>query len=98
MTEQEIHEGNTLITEFVEYPGDGKGMYFDNLNQLVFPEDLPYHRDWNWLMTAIKKILNIVSELDDMERFWQITDQIPDIREVYRQVIYFIKWYNTKEK
>jgi hypothetical protein len=60
MTAQEVLKGNKLIAEFIEYPGDGKGMYFDQLNQLVSPEYLPYHRDWNWLMGVVEKIESVM--------------------------------------
>jgi hypothetical protein len=58
---------------------------------------LRFHSDWNWLMGAIKKILSIVSENDDMEIYNIIIDQIPDIEAVFIAVSQFAKLYNENK-
>ena len=55
-----------------------------------------YDGDWNQLMPVIEKILLIATELNDLEKFSIITDQVPYINEVYKAVVEFIKWYNGK--
>jgi hypothetical protein len=62
-----------------------------------FEKELKFHSDWNWLMEAIKKILSIVSENDDMEIYNIIIDQIPDIEAVFIAVSQFAKLYNEKK-
>ena len=52
----------------------------------------------NWLMTVVTRILEISSELDDMERYHIIIDQIPQIDHVYEAVVEFIKWYNKERE
>jgi hypothetical protein len=60
-------------------------------------KELKFHSDWNWLMGAIKKILSIVSENDDMEIYNIIIDQIPDIEAVFIAVSNFAQLYNENK-
>lgn len=60
-------------------------------------DDLQYHKDWNWLMPVIKKILDISLNLDTMEMYYNITDCIPNITQTHIAVIDFIKWYNKQK-
>ena len=55
-----------------------------------------YHNSWDWLMPVVEKILIISNELNNIEKFSVITDQVPYINEVYKAVVEFIKWYNGK--
>lgn len=55
-----------------------------------------YHTDWNWLMKVIQKCAIIAAEEDEWEKYWQITDMIPNINATHESVIEFIKWYNKK--
>ena len=57
-----------------------------------------YHTSWDWLMPVITNILEKCSELDDMERYHCIIDQIPQIDHTYKAVIEFIKYYNNGRK
>lgn len=45
-------------------------------------------------MEVVEKILNISLELDEMERYYNITDAIPYIQNTYDEVVVFIDWYN----
>jgi hypothetical protein len=60
-------ENKALIANFMEYPGDGNGLYFtpnDVSEKLVSPDELPYDTDWNWIMSVVEKIegLNLPDE------------------------------------
>lgn len=57
-----------------------------------------YHKDWNWLMEVVNKILNISVELDVMDKYYDIIDRMPVIEPVYKECITFIEWYNSAEK
>jgi len=59
--------------------------------------ELEYHTSWDWLMPVITNILEKCSELDDMERYHCIIDQIPQIDHTYKAVVEFIKWYNKNK-
>jgi hypothetical protein len=57
-----------------------------------------YDSSWDWLMPVIEKCSNIASELDEWERYWKITDNIPRIDTTYEATLDFIKWYNNNNK
>ena len=82
-------ENNRLIAEFLtevddywqkdDNQGEGEQLYFQPHNtefQQMYPSEMPFNRDWNWLMEVVKKIDGILynysvgyvegdSELDD---------------------------------
>jgi hypothetical protein len=95
-------ENNKLIAEFMgliessisnkfwtEKNSEGFG-----IGQLT---ELKYDTDWNWLMSVVEKILDISLELDSMEMYYNITDNIPYINSTYNACIEFIKWYNENK-
>ena len=106
MTQQEILEGNKLITNFVQLRGeydedkdliylesdiDGKGVY-------SFSE-LKYHSSWDWLMPCIEKCLATIVNSEEYEyHYAKIHDALwsINISEVYNEVVEFIKWYNEE--
>ena len=53
-----------------------------------------YHSDWNWLMEVVEKILQKCAEMDELEKYWEITDVMPYINNVYSACVEFVKWYN----
>jgi len=86
MTQQEIIERNNQI------------VLMRGLSENDFaPEDLHFHSDWNWLMTAAKFMLDIVSENDDMETWYSFTDQLPDIKASFIVLSDFAKEYNNQK-
>jgi len=99
----ETIQNNKLIAEFMGY--ELEETLADNIfvyaiptinNNLDFfePNELLYHTDWNWLMKVIKEILTISLELDTMELYYDITDNIPNIEETYKSILEFINWFN----
>ena len=98
-------ENNKLIAEFlgetkqpfefikfgyVNGIGEWKDTFFDN--------QLKFHKDWNWLMEVVNKILNISVELDVMDKYYDIIDRMPVIESVYKECVTFIEWYNIQNK
>ena len=56
---------------------------------------LQYHKEWNWLMPVVEKILDIsFQDEGDAEDFYSIRDCMPDINHTYKAVVEFIKQYN----
>jgi len=56
---------------------------------------IEYSNDWNYLFEVLNK-LTTLNEFQDYEfksLFWDTFCQL-DIKEVYIQVVLFIKWYN----
>ena len=98
---ENIVENNKLIAEFLGYsqphPDYKNTSYWYKKGEapLVF---LSFHSDWNWLMRVIEKILQVCAEMDEMERYWRITDAMPYIDSVYTACVKFVKWLNEQNK
>ncbi|MDC7249500.1 MAG: hypothetical protein PQJ49_06265 [Sphaerochaetaceae bacterium] len=60
--------------------------------------DASYHTSWDWLMPVIETILDKAVELDDLERYSVVLDNIPYIEQTYDAVIEFIDWYNEQDR
>lgn len=105
MEEKEILEGNKLIAEFMGHKVGVTQDEYDDLNDkgienavYLFHEDnLPYHKEWDWLMPVIEKILDTCSETDDMESYYTVVDAIPNITSTHRTVVEFINFYNSNK-
>jgi len=95
-------ENNKIIAEFMgwEVIKDQSNFWVDcNPNIEETPLQLlnEVFKDWNWLMEVINK-LTTLNEFQDYEfksLFWDTFCQL-DIKEVYIQVVLFIKWYNLQ--
>ena len=67
---------------------------------LLFAEQLKFHKDWNWLMQVVDKIYEMNLYYDRYIDY--NSSMISDgkinlgtrINRVYEQVVEFIKWYN----
>jgi hypothetical protein len=95
-------ENNKLIAEFMGLSIKEGVCYYTDEDDM-FPMGieveepyLPYDDSWDWLMPCLSSILEICSELDELERYHIIIDQIPDIDCTYQSVVDFIKWYNEQ--
>jgi len=103
---------NKLIAEFMELEAtpkyNPKEYYVKEYNsgEWYLPEEMEYHTSWDWLMPVIKKIDSYAceemdfSDYDDYRNKYVFIHNISlhnDIREVYNQVVEFIKQYNKDE-
>lgn len=59
-------------------------------------ETVSFHNSWDWLMPVVEKILNICQESDEMEKYYIITDAIPEIESVFSACVKFIEWYKKQ--
>ena len=83
-------KANELIAEFMEVDQvDIDTWLEDNL-------DLEYHTSWDWLMPVLKKINLKLTPQNYSE--WRMINRPTEyhIKDVYNQVVQFIKWYNQK--
>lgn len=87
-------ENNKLIAEFIGATIVESDIYLNGDEYTKY--DLKFHKDWNWLMPVIEKILDISLNLDTMEMYYNITDCIPNITQTHIAVTDFIKWYNNE--
>jgi len=92
-------ENNRLIAEFLgytqphpDYPTTSY-WYKEGEEPLVY---LSFNTDWNWLMKAVEKILNLSLQSDSMEDYYNITDSIPKIDQCYKAVVKFVEEYNKR--
>ena len=83
---------NKLIAEFM-------GIEFEHVDTY----QLPYNKDWNWLMPVIHRIRDHVNvdmgfeEFDDWrENFKQIDPYNYSLEQCYKAVVEFIKQYNNE--
>ena len=60
---------------------------------LLFAEQLKFHKDWNWLMEVVEKIEPLISE---SEFKYRIGNDLLSVNKegVYNACVEFIKWYN----
>jgi hypothetical protein len=90
-------ENNELLAKFLGYtqphPDYPDSTYWHKKGEAPLTI-LLFDTDWNWLMEVIEKILNESLCLDSMERYYNITDSIPNIRLAYESCVEFVKWYN----
>lgn len=59
-------------------------------------ETVSFHNSWDWLMPVVEKILNICQESDEMEKYYVITDAIPEIEAVFSVCVKFAEWYKKQ--
>ena len=108
-----IIENNKLIAEFLEWEFDDLSETFETpflklVDSHAFGDEqfscklqdfeLEFHTDWNWLMKLVEKILQKCAEMDELEKYWEITDVMPYIDNVYSACVEFVKWYNEQNK
>jgi len=108
MSKKQINN-NVLIAEFMGYeeivfPVTARylGQYTHPISKRVYKEDeLDFDRDWNLLISVLKKIRGIVNEemnfaeFDDHRGLEQrLNPYTYDIESIYNGVVEFIKSYN----
>lgn len=65
---------------------------------LLFAEQLKFHRDWNWLMQVVEKIdsLGYSKELFKEQSKVCALPISTKIESVYNACVEFVKWYNKQ--
>lgn len=64
--------GNKLIAKFMGYeegwfvPGEKKLKQFWNGDKVYYPNELKYHKSWDWLIPAAKKVGITVVDTNDI--------------------------------
>ncbi len=94
---------NELIAEFMGWFQDKQ------VNQDIYysTNKLEFDTSWDWLMPVIHKILKIetsvfnydamaMAKLRAMQSIIAGLSISSDIKEVYKRVLDFVKWYNTR--
>jgi len=80
-------ENNKLIAEFL-----GKD---HELNQCISAPQ--FYEEWNWLMPVVEKIYKIAVDDENIEVFYEVSDNLPDRHETYNAVVEFINQYNKNK-
>lgn len=107
MSTEDKKTDNELIAEFMELPAqeseqDGFRLYthvdYDGGDWAYGPDDLEYHKSWDWLMPVVEKIAEYRLAYPK-ESGWVCDCKIVVMRHIlYREVISFIKFLNTQPK
>lgn len=95
-----MKENNKLLADFLELETTefhGNLFLTNGILELESDEIWNPRLDWNQLMRVIEKILIICSELDDMEKFFLIKDEIPNMYNTYEMCIKFVKDCNNEK-
>lgn len=63
--------------------------------------DIPFHKSWDWLMPVVEKIKNheyTKIDINGHRRYERIGIYLlaVDITETHREIVEFIRWYNSK--
>ena len=93
-------KNNKLLAIFLGWVESGfkRKNIFNPVTREEFKDsELLFHSDWNWLMEVVENILQICAEMDEMERYWCITDVMPYIDNVYTACVEFVNWYNEQK-
>lgn len=59
--------------------------------------ELQYHLSWNWLMPVVEKIYKIAVDDENVERYYEVSDNLPHIHATYKAVVEFINQYNKNK-
>ena len=85
---------NKLIAEFMGITPNEAGVYHVSKHKGYDVENLNYHTSWDWLMPVLKKINLKLTPQNYSE--WGMINRPTEyhIKDVYNQVVEFIKQYN----
>lgn len=94
-------ENNKLLADFLglETTEHNWSLFLtqDGMLELQNDEIWNPRLDWYQLMQVIVKIQTICAENDDMEKFFLIKDEIPNMYNTYEMCIKFVKDYNNEK-
>lgn len=104
MSEQEIIDNNILIAKFIGRRGKiNKNLYWVNVPSIkwVSDKEMKFHSSWDWLIPVINKIYDSDWYYKWKETFGQFKKEIfintEFIKETWKDVVEFIKWYNLQK-
>ena len=71
----------------------------DGLDEQHFflPDDMKFKKSWDWLMSVVEKIYEIAVDDENIEVFYEVSDNLPDRHETYKAVLEFINRYNKNK-
>lgn len=102
MDKEEILDYNKLCAEFLNIEKFKDLLSTLNSGKISIEtniyEQSKFHSDWNWIMQVVEKILEIYSESDYMEIYYNIIDKIPDKEAVVEIIYELLKYYNNENK
>ncbi len=103
--QQLIIQNNAIIAEFVQgfkNPQERWYNIFPNQSGYYSSENLKYHSDWNWIMSAWFKFQDKFNEIHSIQKiqdskYWETFRTgilIQDMSYCYNIILDGIKWYN----
>ncbi len=105
--EQEIIEGNKLITEFMSHKVEGEFVLLhDKYNGRYHISNVKYNTSWNWLLPACNKFINETTppkESRDANVYRSFCNELYNIicdfkiEPVFKHLAKAIKWYNQQK-
>lgn len=104
MTQEEIIKGNeqlAIMLGFEKSTTSNNNIYWRNPKSKYWrrTKDLDFHWDWNKLMEVLKFILTeLESVTEDMEIWYSLVDQIPDIEATWKVAVNIATEENKRKK
>ena len=105
-----IEEKNKMIAEFMgiktlryhEGIDDDRYYFYDLEFPFLEPDEMKYNTSWDWLMSAVKKCKNLLSNPKDVSDIYILRDLEEtvfscEINIAYDGVVKFINWYNKQK-
>ena len=88
--------------------GDGEQLYYQPFNtehQQMYPSEMLFNSDWNWLMAVVEKIFSeeCIKPFAGNGMYYVLELEIEEalkkakIEPVYNACVEFIKWYNEQK-
>ena len=96
-----MRETNKLLADFLELETTEHNWSLfltqDGMLDLQYDEIWNPFVNWNQLIAVIVKIQTICAENDDMEKFFLIKDEIPNMENTYEMCVKFVKDYSNEK-
>ena len=90
-------DANKLIAEFMGLHPLSRASFISDKNQEYYESlsELKYHTSWDWLMPVIEKCVRTGDDTDKWDNIFNTLTTL-SIKEVYEEVVEFIKQYNNE--